>query len=194
MSESEQTICCFIQAPHLEKLVQNIADELGLKIYRLNSIEEAFKQHDTAFSWLIIDLTAIEPNLRKQHEQRLREEFTIPVVFMSINPSEITHNHPIEIRIALPGEPTGFLHHILHSIHTSPHCEKKSALMINYGNLTKREKEVLRHVVEGKNNKEIARLLYISERTVEAHRSHVLQKMKMDSFIALACSHINDLN
>jgi DNA-binding NarL/FixJ family response regulator len=194
MSEPERTICCFIQHHQLDTLVENIANDLGLKIHSRNSIEEIFEQCDRSHAWLIVDLTAIDPELREQHEQRLREEFSVPVVFLSIDPSETSHNHPIEIRIALPDEPTDFLHDILHGIHISPHCEKRSELMMNYGGLSKREKEVLRHVVEGENNKEIARLLYISERTVEAHRSHILQKMKMDSFVALACSHLNDLD
>jgi len=29
---------------------------------------------------------------------------------------------------------------------------------------------------------------------VEVHRSNILHKMEMDSFVALACTHINDSN
>lgn len=44
-------------------------------------------------------------------------------------------------------------------------------------NLTKREKEVLEKISLGHTNQEIARALFISERTVEAHRSNVIKKM-----------------
>lgn len=44
-------------------------------------------------------------------------------------------------------------------------------------NLTKREKEVLVKISLGQTNQEIARTLFISERTVEAHRSNVIKKM-----------------
>lgn len=47
--------------------------------------------------------------------------------------------------------------------------------------LTKREKEVLKLIVEGKSNKEIGDLLFISVRTVENHRFKVMKKLKVNN-------------
>jgi FixJ family two-component response regulator len=44
--------------------------------------------------------------------------------------------------------------------------------------LTAREVEILNLVVEGKRNKQIAHTLGISEKTVKAHRGHVMQKVE----------------
>jgi two-component system response regulator FixJ len=44
--------------------------------------------------------------------------------------------------------------------------------------LTPREREVLELVAAGEQNKSIARRLGISFRTVEIHRSHILEKMQ----------------
>lgn len=51
--------------------------------------------------------------------------------------------------------------------------------------LTRRERQVLSHVVGGKLNKQIAFELDISERTVKAHRSQVMEKMDVGSLAEL---------
>ena len=54
------------------------------------------------------------------------------------------------------------------------HC---TVIKSNYNTLSPREKEVMWMVIEGLANKEIARKLDLSPRTVEVHRSHVMYKM-----------------
>jgi two-component system, NarL family, response regulator NreC len=51
--------------------------------------------------------------------------------------------------------------------------------------LSDREREVLRLLALGHTNQEIAKLLYISVRTAETHRAHVLQKLGLESRAAL---------
>jgi two-component system response regulator NreC len=43
--------------------------------------------------------------------------------------------------------------------------------------LTDREREVLQMIAEGYTNREVAKSLYISVKTVEAHRAHIMQKL-----------------
>jgi two-component system response regulator NreC len=47
--------------------------------------------------------------------------------------------------------------------------------------LSEREREVLRLLALGHTNQEIAKLLYISVRTAETHRAHIMQKLGLDS-------------
>jgi two-component system response regulator FixJ len=51
--------------------------------------------------------------------------------------------------------------------------------------LSPREREVLALIVEGLSNKAIARALDLSPRTVETHRAHVFEKLKVDSLAQL---------
>jgi RNA polymerase sigma factor (sigma-70 family) len=51
--------------------------------------------------------------------------------------------------------------------------------------LTLREQEVLSLIVRGHSNKEIAKILDISNRTVEAHRASIMEKMQVKSFAEL---------
>jgi DNA-binding CsgD family transcriptional regulator len=52
--------------------------------------------------------------------------------------------------------------------------------------LSRRERDVLRHLVEGRSNRVIAEELCLSERTVENHVLHVLTKLNLDSRTAAA--------
>lgn len=45
--------------------------------------------------------------------------------------------------------------------------------------LTKREIEILTHLADGKPNRDIGKLLHISTRTVDTHRSNILKKLKV---------------
>jgi DNA-binding NarL/FixJ family response regulator len=49
------------------------------------------------------------------------------------------------------------------------------------GGLTEREVEVLRLVVQGLNNPEIAERLYISRRTVDAHMRRIYERLGLSS-------------
>lgn len=57
--------------------------------------------------------------------------------------------------------------------------------------LTKREKEVMERVVEGKLNKNIAKELGISVKTVEVHRASVMDKMAVNSVADLVRLTLN---
>ena len=47
--------------------------------------------------------------------------------------------------------------------------------------LSDREREVLRLLALGHTNQEIAKRLYLSVRTVETHRAHVMQKLRLET-------------
>lgn len=62
-------------------------------------------------------------------------------------------------------------------------CESLNKTNVNF---TKRELEVLHFICEGNSNSEIAKILRISDRTVEGHRSNVLNKTGCKNSVCLA--------
>jgi DNA-binding NarL/FixJ family response regulator len=52
------------------------------------------------------------------------------------------------------------------------------ALHLNEEALSRREIEVLLHLAGGNRNKDVARILFISEETVKAHVKHIMEKLK----------------
>lgn len=63
--------------------------------------------------------------------------------------------------------------------------ESPSKIRQNYETLSPRECEVLTGIIDGATNKEIARGLAISPRTVEVHRRNIMAKMNAKSFAEL---------
>ena len=59
--------------------------------------------------------------------------------------------------------------------------EKNSSLPV----LTKREKEILKLIVEGKTNPEISKLLFISIDTVDSHRKNLYTKLNVNNTASL---------
>src|SRR5204863_5382672 len=51
--------------------------------------------------------------------------------------------------------------------------------------ITPRENEVLSLLAKGFSNKEVAKKLYLSARTVETHRLHIMQKLDVNNFAEL---------
>ena len=59
---------------------------------------------------------------------------------------------------------------VIESVNKKPHMTNK---------LSKREIEVLTEMVKGKTNKEIAATLFVSEKTVKTHVSHIFNKLQV---------------
>jgi len=49
----------------------------------------------------------------------------------------------------------------------------------SYHRLTDREREILKLIAEGYTNPEIARMLHLSVKTVQAHRAHIMEKLNL---------------
>ena len=62
---------------------------------------------------------------------------------------------------------------------------RRQDLMRRFDTLTPREHDVLRRVVEGLSNRQIAELLNLSRKTVEVHRAKVMQKTRADTLSQL---------
>jgi DNA-binding NarL/FixJ family response regulator len=66
--------------------------------------------------------------------------------------------------------------------------EKKSLIEDRFllkQKLTNREKEILRLIVQFKNNKTIAQELFISDQTVSAHRKSIMKKLGVNNTVNL---------
>lgn len=70
-------------------------------------------------------------------------------------------------------------------LHKKKHPSLPSESKDNSIELTKREKEILRHIVEGLSNKDIAEIFIKSVRTIETHRFKIMKKLKVRNVVEL---------
>lgn len=56
--------------------------------------------------------------------------------------------------------------------------------------LTQRENDVLKLILEGKNNREIAKILFITHHTVKAHVSSILKKFGVKTRVEAAIAAV----
>lgn len=75
-----------------------------------------------------------------------------------------------------------YLHPPLKYFHLKDYIASNGGGLIdNYESLSNREQEVFSYVAKGQINNEIASKLGVSTRTIEAHRSHLMKKMKFEN-------------
>ena len=63
--------------------------------------------------------------------------------------------------------------------------DEREGIVNRYLTLTAREKEVMRHLLCGKRNKQIAYELGIVEKTIKVHRARILAKLQVRSLVTL---------
>ena len=117
----------------------------------------------------------------------------IPIIFLTgrgdIHASVTAMKHGAENFLTKPVDEKQLLTAVQEAL--SHHCEihrkhKNSQLIRqNIATLTARESEVLRNVISGARNKQIAHQLNIAEKTVKVHRGRVIEKMQARSIVTL---------
>jgi RNA polymerase sigma factor (sigma-70 family) len=76
-------------------------------------------------------------------------------------------------------------------------AETTAELRKLFSELTPRERDILRLLAQGKNNKEIAQTLFLSEKTVRNYVSNILRKLEVNSrteAALLAAKHFRETN
>lgn len=141
----------------------------------------------------IIDIRMPSQDGLQLQAEIVRRGLLLPVIFMTGH-----GDIPMSVR-AIKSGAMDFLtkpvtsHALLESVHAalleSEHlfsrAEASDAARSSLENLTDRERDVLGLAIEGLSNKEIARKLGISHRTVEIHRARVMSKTGAESLLDL---------
>lgn len=166
---------------------------LGLKGYAIRSFASAEDflsacQPDW-YGCLLLDIRMTGINGLELQQRLLAQKITLPIIFLT------GHGDVATARTALKAGASDFLEKPLDdrmlSLAIADALERSAShrdeaatsqgIMARMARLTAREREVMEKVVEGQPNREIARQLGISPRTVEVYKARMMEKMQAHS-------------
>ena len=171
-----------------------LLESAGLKCRIFPSAADFLAAIDgTAVGCLVTDLRM--PGMSGLELQNVlnRDDFTLPVIVMTAHGDVETavqamKNGAVEF-IQKPFKEHTFLDMVNAAIAQSVRdAELRSSVVdakSRLRSLSAREREVLDHIVDGSTNKATASALDVSEKTVEAHRASIMQKLDVNSLASL---------
>jgi two-component system, LuxR family, response regulator FixJ len=177
-----------------------LIESTGLEVKSFDSSEDFLKNYNPERpSCLILDVRMpLMGGLELQEELAVRN-INIQIIFISGN-AEISDSAKAFRSGALdflekPFDNQILLERIQEAIKKDIAIKKRFAekqkIQSCFNRLTSREKEVLQLIISSHSNKEAAKKLDVSHRTIDAHRARVMEKMQADNVAALVAMVLN---
>jgi FixJ family two-component response regulator len=194
MPESDPTVLVIDDDPECRSSIGQLVRSVGLDARLFASVPDFLKsERPTGPTCLILDIRLPGPSgLDFQHEHA-EAEVQIPIVFitgygdvpMSVKAMK---RGAIEF-LTKPFRDQDLIDAIQFGLARDRARRENemalSALRARFESLTRREREIMLHVVQGRLNKQIAHDTCVSEATVKVHRSNLMRKMNTRSLVEL---------
>lgn len=120
-------------------------------------------------------------NERSAHLQAVADRLAAAVFIVGTDGRVVLWNRAAEALIATDGELAGQpIEQLLARVRTTP-----AGGLPQVETLTPRQREVLQLIAEGRPTRDIARELKLSVKTIETHRAHLMQRLRLDSVARL---------
>lgn len=181
------------EAP-VRKALSRLLRAAGFAVSAFASPEEFLAQHDLEKpGCLVLDLMMPGFDGIELQKALARKGSALPIIFLSGRgdvPKSVQamKNGAIDF-LTKPVNDEQLLAAVRAAIKKDSFARREQAELFDIrarlATLTPREQEVLRHVITGKLNKQIADDLGVVEQTVKVHRARVMEKMKVQSVAEL---------
>jgi len=180
--------------PALRESLGYLLQSEGLKVRAFECARQFLAEYDRhARGCLVVDVRMPEMSGLQLQEHLAAEGSTLPIIV-------ITGHGDVPMAVkALKNGALDFIEkpfadqQLLDRVHEALDVERRlygeratrEDLLRRLNRLTKREREVMTGVADGKANKVIAEELGLSPKTVEVHRARLMQKLEVDSLAQL---------
>ena len=186
----EPTVFVVDDDPSLRTAVSRLIGSVGLPVRTFGSADEFLDGVDTSMpGCVVLDVRMPGTSGLELQDRLVSGGYTLPVIFVSAH---------ADVALTVRAMRAGALHvftkpfddqALLDAIHEALLIDRQRRLdelelrdlQERFSTLTVREREVMRLVVTGMLNKEIASELGTTEKTVKAHRGQVVHKMRAQS-------------
>jgi len=192
--QSEAIIAVVDDDPSVRQGLQRLIRSVGWKAETFASAQEFLARPPTeAPSCLVLDLQLRDLSGLDLQKRMAEVGLETPIVFLTGHgniPASVQAMKAGAVEfLTKPVDGQDLLRAIQEAIERDRRTRQQHAdmrqLRDRYESLTPREQEVMRQVVSGLLNKQIAAELRITEDTVKFHRGHIMRKMRADSLADL---------
>lgn len=193
MSREEPAVFVVDDDLSVRESLRNLLRSVGLKVETFSSAQEFLSAPSSGPGCLVLDVRL--PGLSGLDLQRRLAETKrdIPIVFITAH-----GDIPMSVRaikagavefLTKPFRDQDLLDAVRQAIDSDLRQRTRenelAELRQRYSSLTPREQDVMKHVVRGLVNKQIAAEMGITESTVKLHRGRLMHKMKAESLAEL---------
>ena len=194
MTDHEVIVAIVDDDPSIRDGVSSLLRSAGWRVETFASAEEFLARSQTdPLSCLLVDLQLPELSGLDLQKWMIDAKLEIPIVFISGHgtiPASVQAIKAGAVEfLTKPFDEQQLFHAISEAVELDrgarEHRAELRQLRVRYDSLTPREQEVMREVVSGLLNKQVASELDISEFTVKVHRGQVMRKMHADSLADL---------
>ena len=190
MNELRPIVYVIDDDPSMRAALEDLVGSVGLQVQAFASpLEFLDSKRPDAPGCLVLDVRLPGMSGLTFQKELVKEGITLPVIFITGH-----GDIPMSVR-AMKAGAVEFLtkpfhdQELLDAIHAAIECDRdrrRETLLVTdlrkrYATLTERERHIMRLVVAGRANKQIAAELNLSEMTVKVHRGQVMRKMKAGS-------------
>lgn len=176
------------------KLLQTMVATIGVDTQAFSSAQSFLSSYrQTPCECLVCDIRMPGLDGMELQRQLIAMGATIPIIFLTgfaeVSMAVDAMKHGAFDFLEKPFSAQALLHKIQAALDSSRERHEKwlerQAVNARIALLTLRERDVIAHVVAGKTSREISELLGISVRTVENHRTRIMEKLHVVSTVDL---------
>ena len=178
----------------VQSALQDLMESEGLSTLCFDSAENFLESEDGQKAACLVADIGMPGISGLELQARLKvERCEMPIIFITahgdISSAVSAMREGASDFFTKPFDVTQFLASVERAVETGKIARRKALeranLRARFSCLTSREQEVLRLLVAGLLNKQVASELGITEYTVQVHRGHIMRKMSAGSFAAL---------